>query len=73
MVFFALSRLYMHSFVRLLHPEIRKVIVGKLVVGKNLAKSIHFAYTPADELRGLAAKVKNNYLLLHRGVGEYQI
>ena len=41
------------------------IVLGKLVVGHNLAEGVELAHTAADKLRGLRTEIKNNYLLLH--------
>ena len=41
------------------------VVLRELVVRHNLAEGVQFAYTAADELRGLRTEIKNNNLLLH--------
>jgi len=47
------------------HSNDRGVIMGKLVVGNDLAEGVQLAHTAADELRGLRAEIKDDDLLLH--------
>ena len=43
-----------------------RVVLGKLIVGQNLAEGVQLADTAADELRGLRSEIKNDNLLLHK-------
>ena len=41
------------------------IVLGELVVRKNLAKGIQLTHTAANELRGLRAEIEDDNLLLH--------
>ena len=43
----------------------RRIVLGKLIVGEYLTKSIEFAHTSANELCGLRTEIENNDFLLH--------
>ena len=48
------------------HPNHRRIVVRKFVVGQNFAERIEFTHAAADELSGLRPEVENNDFLLHR-------